>query len=153
MSTHDSKNGLSNRGRPRLEVSPRFKKTDFQTEDVLVWRSVLGSMERNLSFVLGLHPIHTHACVNNNASVSASLSTHTYVHVCTRVLYVLPSEVPSVFASLNYLTPANKDASVSLRLCHSDTHVYMPTIMIMIMMRKFQLENGHRTDSVRTSLI
>jgi hypothetical protein len=24
MSTHDSKNGLSNRGRPRLEVSPWF---------------------------------------------------------------------------------------------------------------------------------
>jgi hypothetical protein len=24
MSTHDSKNGLSNRGRPRLEVSPQF---------------------------------------------------------------------------------------------------------------------------------
>jgi hypothetical protein len=24
MSTHDSKNGLSNRGHPRLEVSPRF---------------------------------------------------------------------------------------------------------------------------------
>jgi hypothetical protein len=24
MSTQDSKNGLSNRGRPRLEVSPRF---------------------------------------------------------------------------------------------------------------------------------
>jgi hypothetical protein len=36
MSTHDSKNGLSNRGRPRLEVIPRL-------------------MERNRSFVLGLH--------------------------------------------------------------------------------------------------
>jgi hypothetical protein len=35
-------------------------KTDFQSEDVLVWRSVLSLMERNLSFVLGLHPMHTH---------------------------------------------------------------------------------------------
>jgi hypothetical protein len=31
---------------------------NFQTEDVLVWRSVLGLMERNLNFVLG-YPIHT----------------------------------------------------------------------------------------------
>jgi hypothetical protein len=37
-----------------------IQKTDFQTEDVLVWRSVLGLMERNLSFVLGLHHILTH---------------------------------------------------------------------------------------------
>jgi hypothetical protein len=30
MSTHDSKNGLSNRGRPRLEVSPRFNGEEYE---------------------------------------------------------------------------------------------------------------------------
>jgi hypothetical protein len=50
MSTHDSKN-----------------------EDVVVWGSVLGLMERNLSFILGLHPIDTRTYVtvqnNNNGKV------------------------------------------------------------------------------------